>query len=129
MGKRAPPKTAPKHPIAKPLTTGSPVIGVPALGQVHELGPPSRVHDLDANGIVTERPDIAPEFGKHVDAPQVKNKPMKPRDVTLYKILDVLPWDSMSTAKILEVVKQRWPVGSKPVSRDTLARRLNRRPK
>jgi hypothetical protein len=117
----------PERIVAEPLTSGSLEIGVPTLGQVHGLGPPPQVYDLGAAGIVTARPDIAPEFRKPVDALPAKKKPKRQRDVTLYRILEVLPVESMSTAEILQEVEKRWPAGSKPLSRDTVARRLSRR--
>jgi hypothetical protein len=45
---KKPPKKGPPQPVLDPhsLIAGSPVIGTPALGQVHNLGPPP--HDLVA---------------------------------------------------------------------------------
>jgi hypothetical protein len=138
MSKLAPPKAGAKNIVGKALTTGSPVIGVPALGQVHgfEIGEIRQLHDLVAVGITTGSPQMtwATEAMPATEAkPPAKKKRMGQQSVILDGLLQELqqkwPFDNRSTADIHRKIVKRWPAGRgiKTPSSDTVARHLGRR--
>jgi hypothetical protein len=138
MSKLALPKAGAKNIVGKSLTTGSPVIGVPALGQVHgfKIGEIRQPHDLVAVGITTGSPQMtwATEAMLATEAmPPARKKRMGQQSVILDGLLQELqqkwPFDNRSTADIHRKIVKRWPAdrGIKTPSSDTVARHLGRR--
>ena len=128
---KKPPKKGPPQPVLDPhpLTTVSPVIGAPTLGQVHRLGPPP--HDLVAVDLEVSPPDIAPQF-KPPTPPAAKKR--KQRVGRQGDILDDLLQqlqrvNNKPTSEIHRMILKRWPTDSriKSPSCDTVARHLGRR--
>jgi hypothetical protein len=139
---KKPPKKGPPQPVLDPhsLRAGSPVIGTPALGQVHNLGPPP--HDLVAVNLEVSPPDIAPQFkpptppAAEQAAPPAKKKRKQRvgrQGVILDGLLQKLQREGLvtgrATSQIHGRVVHRWPAdsGIKTPSRDTVARHLGRR--
>jgi hypothetical protein len=114
-----------KRIVADPLTTGSPVIGEPAPGQVHgfRTGPP----DLIAANLVVASLMIG---GSTEDVAPAK-KSVGPQSAGVDELLQELRRegqvrDGMSIAQIHRIIVKRWP-GRKPPGRDTVARQLRSR--
>jgi hypothetical protein len=139
---KKPPKKGPPQPVLDPhsLIAGSPVIGTPALGQVHNLGPPP--HDLVAVNLEVSPPDIAPQFkpptppaAKQAAPPAKKKRKQRVgrQGVILDGLLQKLQREGLvtgrATSQIHGRVVNRWPAdsGIKTPSRDTVARHLGRR--
>jgi hypothetical protein len=136
---KKPPKKGPPQPVLDPhsLIAGSPVIGTPTLGQVHNLGPPP--HDLVAVNLEVSPPDIAPQFkpptppaAKEATPPAKKKR--KQRVGRQGDILDELLQqlqrvNNKPTSEIHRMILKRWPTDSriKSPSCDTVARHLGRR--
>jgi hypothetical protein len=127
---KKPPKKAPPQPV----------IGAPALGQVHRLGPPP--HDLVAVNLEVSPPDIAPQFkprtppaAKEAAPPAKKKRKQRVgrQGVILDGLLQKLQREGLvtgrATSQIHGRVANRWAAdsGIKTPSRDTVARHLGRR--
>jgi hypothetical protein len=115
-----------KRIVADPLTTGSPLIGEPALGQVHGFRT-GRRHDLVAAKLVVASPMIG---GSTEDVAPAK-KSMGPQSARVNELLQELRRegrvrDGMSIAKIHRIIIKHW-LGRKPPGRDTVARQLRSR--
>jgi hypothetical protein len=133
-----PPKKGPPRPVLdlNPLTTVSPVIGAPTLGQVHRLGPSP--HNLVAVDLKVSPPDIAPQFKPSAPlAAKEATPPAKKRKQRVGQqahILDELlkhlqRVNNKPTSEIHRAILKRWPTdaGIKYPSVDTVARHLGRR--
>jgi hypothetical protein len=112
-----------KRIVADPLTTGSPVIGEPALGQVHGFRT-GRPHDLIAANLVVASPMIG---GSTEDVAAAK-KSVGPQSARVAELLQELRRegqvrDGMSIAQIHRIIVKHWP-GRGPPGRDTVARQL-----
>jgi hypothetical protein len=127
------------QPVLDPhsLIAGLPVIDTPALGQVHNLGPPP--HDLIAVNLAVSPPDIAPQFKPPTPpaakeaTPQAKKK-RKQRVGRQGDILDGLLQqlqrvNNNPTSEIHRMILKRWPTDSRTKfpSYETVARHLGRR--
>jgi len=115
-----------KRIVVEPLTTGSPVIGEPALGQVHRFKT-GRPHDLIAANLVVASPVIG---GSTEDVAPAK-KSVGPQSARVDELLQELRRegqvrDGMSIAKIHRIIVKHW-TGRNPPGRDTVARQLRRR--
>jgi hypothetical protein len=128
---KKPPKKGPPQPVLDPhsLIAGSPVIGTPALGQVHNLGPPP--HDLVAVDLEVSPPDIAPQFKPPTPPAKKKRKQRVGRqgDILDELVQQLQRVNNKPTSEIHRMILKRWPADSriKSPSCDTVARHLGRR--
>jgi len=114
---KKPPKKAPPQPV----------IGAPAVGQVHRLGPPP--HDLVCRLLLEKKTDIAPQFkprtppaAKEAAPPAKKKRKQRVgrQGVILDGLLQKLQREGLvtgrATSQIHGRVANRWPAdtGSKP---------------